>query len=535
VRDPRKTNPGEARAHWALPSAIVVVGLGLRLYHLNHQSVWYDEIFSISVSGRPLKEMTQYLVKDFVQPPLHYYILHFWFNLVGFGTYQGRLLSVVFGTLAIVASYFLANDLFGRRAAGIAALLMAVSQLGVMYSQEARPYAQLLFLLPCCAYLFLVALRTGRAGPWWAFVCTVTLVVYTHYYGFFAVAAFLLFAFLYRKRYPVAVSRWIGGFLLALVLYLPWLTSGFIGEWHHSSKSLAHAPTREYLPWWGVLSALNTFNNGRSAGVLNSSPWWTFILGGLLFGVPFLIALKLLLKQPSNREEQLVRENLVFLALLFIIPFSAGLAVGFKSGAYSIRYITFATVPYYLLVARGMSGIDRKTLRAAAVVGCVAYSLYSLHANYVVPYKEDYRDAYAFLAQSRQPGDCYVAAPSWEERQVRWAWSIYHQSEPAIALKPLDAFAAGQSNCDRVWLISVMYQSTPPAIAESKQARAILEQRYTRIEARRYFWIDLDLYVGRNQGTQATEPINDVRPPKSTPRNSIFHNMRFKDLAVLGP
>jgi uncharacterized membrane protein len=483
----------------------VVLGLGLRLYHLNHQSVWYDEIFSINVSGRPLKEMTQYLVKDFVQPPLHYYILHFWFKLVGFGTYQSRLLSVVFGTLAIVASYSLANYLFSRRAAGIAALLLALSQLGVMYSQEARPYAQLLFLLPCCAYLFLVALRTGRPGPWWAFVCTVTLVVYTHYYGFFAVAAFLLFAFLYRKRYPVPVSRCIGGLLLALVLYLPWLTSGFIGEWHHSSKSLAHAPTREYLPWWGVLSALNTFNNGRSSGVLNSSLWWTFILGGLLFGVPALIALKPLLKQLPNPNEQLVRENLVFMALLFIIPFSAGLAVGFKSGAYSIRYITFATVPYYLLVALGISVLNRETLREAAVVACVAYSLYSLHANYVVPYKEDYRDAYAFLAQSRQPADCYVAAPPWEERQVQWAWSIYHREEPAITLTPLDALASGQSNCERVWLISVMYQSTPPAVARSKQARAMLEQRYTRIEAKRYFWIDLDLYARRKLVVQAAE------------------------------
>lgn len=475
--------------------------------------------------------MTEYLVKDFVQPPLHYYILHFWFKLVGLGTYQSRLLSVFWGTLAIAASYSLANYLFGRRAAGIAALLVAVSQLGVMYSQEARPYAQLLFLLPCCAYLFIVALRTGRAGPWWAFVCIVTLVVYTHYYGFFAVAAFLLFAFLYRNRYRVPLSRWIGGFLLAFVLYLPWLTSGFIGEWHHSSKNLAHAPTREYLPWWGVLSALNTFNNGRSAGVLNSSPWWTFLLGGLLFGVPTLIALKPLLKQSSNLDEQLLRENVLFLTLLFMIPFSAGLAVGFKSGAYSIRYITFATVPYYLLVACGISALDRQTLRTTAVAACVAYSLYSLRANYVVPYKEDYRDAFAFLAQSRQPADCYIAAPPWEQRQVRWAWSIYQQNEPPITLAPVGAFAVGKSNCERVWLISVMYQSTPPAIAESKQARAILEQRYIRIEAKRYFWIDLDLYAIRNQ-TSGSRTFGNAGPQS---QDSIFHNMRFKYLAVLGP
>jgi 4-amino-4-deoxy-L-arabinose transferase-like glycosyltransferase len=502
VRGVGKTEPDQTtiRSHWVLPSAIVALGLGLRLYHLGHQSVWYDEIFSISVSSRPLKEMAQNLIKDFVQPPLHYYLLHFWFKLVGFGTYQSRLLSVVFGTLAIAAGYFLANYLFDRRAASIAALLLAVSQLGVMYSQEARPYAQLLFLLPCCSYLFLIAIRTSRAGPWWAFVCLAALVAYTHYYGFFAIAALLLFAALYRRRYRIPVSRWIGGFVLALVLYLPWLTSGFISEWHQSAKSLAHAPTRAYLPWWGVFSALNTFNNGRPAGVLESSPWWTFALGGVLFGLPALSALRPLLKHScSDPDEQLVRENLVFLILLFIIPFSAGLGIGFKSGAYSIRYITFATVPYCLLVARGLSVLDRAALRATTVTACVVYSLYSLRANYSVPYKEDYRDAYAFLAESHQPTDCYVVMPPWEERQAQWAWSIYHESEAAMRLTPLDDVVSGRKTCERTWLISVMYQSTPPAVARSKQARAMLEQRYTRIEARRYFWIDLDLYARRNQ------------------------------------
>jgi hypothetical protein len=243
------------------------------------------------------------------------------------------------------------------------------------------------------------------------------------------------------------------------------------------------------------VSALNTFNNGRWAGVLNSSPWWTFTLGGLLFSVPVFLAVKPLLKQPLNPEEQLVRENLAFLLFLFIVPFSAGLAVGFKSGAYSIRYITFATVPYYLLVARGMSALDRVALRTTVVTACLAYSLGSLGANYIVPYKEDYRHAYAFLAPSRQPTDCYVVAPPWEERQAQWAWSIYHETETGITLTPLDEVTSGQNNCERVWLISIMYQSTPPAIARSKEARAMLEQRYTRIEARRYFWIDLDLYA----------------------------------------
>jgi hypothetical protein len=218
-------------------------------------------------------------------------------------------------------------------------------------------------------------------------------------------------------------------------------------------------------------------------------------LGGLLFSLPALIALKPLAKEsPSGVNERLTRENLVFLVLLFVIPFSAGLGLGFKSGAYNIRYITFVAVPYYLLVARGISLLDRAALRATFLAACLVYSVYSLRANYFVPYKENYRDAYKYLARSRQAGDCYVVAPSYEERQAQWAWAIYQGSQPVLPLTPLDAVTSRQANCQRVWLISVMYRSTPPAVRESQEAREMLEQGRVRIEEKRYFWVDLDLY-----------------------------------------
>ncbi len=139
MSNPREPGRIEARSHWLLLPAIVVLGIAVRLYRLNYQSVWYDEIFSLTLSHMSLGQMIQYLVKDVVHPPLHYFLLHVWFMVVGFGPYQARLLSVVFGTLAIAATYRLGDYLFGRRAAIIAALLLALSQLAVMYSQESTP------------------------------------------------------------------------------------------------------------------------------------------------------------------------------------------------------------------------------------------------------------------------------------------------------------------------------------------------------------------------------------------------------------
>jgi len=500
--DSRVPKPGPPRAWWALPSAIVTLGLALRLYHLNYESVWFDEIFSLSVSRQTIGEMYPALVKDFVHPPLHYFLLHFWFKLVGFGPYQGRLLSVVFGTLAIAATYLLGEYLFGRRAASVAALLLAVSQLGVMYSQEARPYALLLFLVPCCSYLFLLALRTGRAGPWWGFVCTAILVVYTHYYGAFAIAALLVFAALYHKRYRIPVSRWIGGVALALALYLPWLSSGIIDEWLHSHKGFM-VPSTDLpnLRWWTFLTYFNTFNNGRTLGLLTSFPWWTFPLGGVLFSMPALLALGPLVQEsPDGSSEPSLRENVWFVVFLFLIPLAAALALaGMISQAYGVRLIVFVIVPYYLLVACGISRLGHVALRATVVAVCLGYSVYALRANYFVPYKEDYRGAYAYLAQGHQTGDCLVVMPRYEERQARWAWAIYEDSQPSLATISIDRAASRDEGCSRVWLISVVHQLTPFAIQQSKAARQILERDHVRTDARHYFWIDLDLYVPKGR------------------------------------
>src|SRR5262249_6070059 len=143
---------------WVIPACIVLFGLALRLYRLDHQSYWGDEVFTLALIKLPWAGMHAAMVKDVVHPPLHYYLLHEWCRMFGLGTLQGRLLSVIFGTLAIPALYFLAKLLFNRETALVSALLLAVSQVGIQYSQEARAYAQLLLLTICSAYLFLRAL-----------------------------------------------------------------------------------------------------------------------------------------------------------------------------------------------------------------------------------------------------------------------------------------------------------------------------------------------------------------------------------------
>ncbi len=126
-------------------AVIVLLASGLRLFRLDYQSLWGDEVFSVTVSRLPFDEMTSALIADFVHPPLHYYVLGLWFEVVGYSAFQARLVAAIFGILAVVSIYYLARYLYDTRTAQLSTLLLAISQLSVWYAQETRPYSQVLF------------------------------------------------------------------------------------------------------------------------------------------------------------------------------------------------------------------------------------------------------------------------------------------------------------------------------------------------------------------------------------------------------
>ena len=301
---------------------IVAFGLFLRIYRIDHLSLWSDEAFSVEVSRLSVHMMNGMLVRAFSHPPLSFYALHAWFMVFGFGDVQARLLSAVFGGLAIVVIYLLARYLFGRQVAFLSALLLAVSQLGVMYSQEARPYAQLLFFVLCSLYLFVIALREHRALAWWAFVLAAILTVYTHYYGAFVVVFLFLYGILYGRRYAFPATWLLGGAVLIIVSYVPWLATGVVQ--HALSSPETMRPQQP--PWFAVtrrtlIDTMSMFNNSRMAGLLWPAPRWALLAGGVLFTVPGLFALRSLIVKPgATSAEHSHRDSVLLLGILWLYP-----------------------------------------------------------------------------------------------------------------------------------------------------------------------------------------------------------------------
>jgi 4-amino-4-deoxy-L-arabinose transferase-like glycosyltransferase len=122
--------------------ALVLLGLGLRLYHIGNHGLFVDEIYSVLVAkgiGDPE------LIRFDSARPFYFLLLKGWLSVSSDETWM-RLFSVVFGTANIILIYLLGKVLAGRKVGLAAALLTALSPMEIHYSQQVRMYTLGTFL-----------------------------------------------------------------------------------------------------------------------------------------------------------------------------------------------------------------------------------------------------------------------------------------------------------------------------------------------------------------------------------------------------
>jgi 4-amino-4-deoxy-L-arabinose transferase-like glycosyltransferase len=479
--------------------ALLLVATGLRLYRLEAQSVWDNEAFSMVTSRLSAHEMTARLVQDFIHPPLYQYALHWWFGIFGFGVFQARILSVVFGVAAVGMMYRLGSLTFGKRTGLIAALLLAVSQLSVEYSQESRSYAMTMCAIIFTAILFWLALRRRTKLPWLGFLLSAALLIYLHYLAGLSVACLFVYAWLARvppsgtlapetsrkRQRPIPVKWLLLGVVLIVVAFIPWSSMGILEVASKSPKAMPKAqPPWFAVSWSTFVRDLNRFNDGGFYGPLQSAPLWSYAAGTILFSIPALLSLRPLLRSCDSRA----RKAVSLMAALWLVPHVVLIGLGALGMQYSIRYVLFTVPPYYILVARGIMLLPprRRTVHLA-LMG--VYAICSVSALYRFPYKENYRDAFTEMVRGYRPGDICVFSP---DGYVPLQWSIYYGGRPLNVVAPADLDRSAQ-DVSRVWVVSWTATNNVKPLNQAVCQRIAVS--HEKVLDRKYFMVDLALYV----------------------------------------
>ena len=340
---------------------LTLLAFALRIYRLDHQSLWYDEGFSVWLAGQDLVSITR---GDF-NPPLYVYLLHFWLGWAGKTEFAVRFLSLLFGVLTVPLTVRLGTRLFDRATGLLGGLLVAVAPLHLWYAQEARMYAMVTALsLLACVALF-EALR-GRRSAWPIYLVATVGAVYTHYYAWMVVAAQTAFVLWWLVRTwglrmwrraqvlgavagrrpwpgpPRPFFLWLLSQVALFLAVLPWLP--FVRE-HYRYQNLTYWPGTLSLQWVAERT-LTAFSVGETLqGDL--ARWATFAF--LILALTGVIGTLL--------RERRKLDSVVFATLYVVVPMLLLYMIVRDRPKFAPRYLMIATPGFYLLAAAGLRAL----------------------------------------------------------------------------------------------------------------------------------------------------------------------------------
>lgn len=225
------------RAHSTLLGlgALLLIGLGLRVWQLERYGLWIDEIATAQCLDYDLVHVVECHRRN-LSAPLFKIATNLVYTLAGrppLPISEGlvRLPELIVGTLAIPAAWLAARAWLGTRGAWFCALLWVFAPTAIAYSQEARMYAWLMLSANLSAWLLYLCLKRPSWGIAVAYGFAAAFNFYGHYLGLFVIVGQFLFAALYlgwkarrgwREALPTA-ARVVGAGVVTLVLLALWL------------------------------------------------------------------------------------------------------------------------------------------------------------------------------------------------------------------------------------------------------------------------------------------------------------------------
>jgi len=463
--------------------ALVFLALILRLHSLGAESLWLDEATSLFLARMDISTLTAWTAHD-IHPPLYYALLHLWL-VFGESEFALRSLSVVAGVFGVAGIFLLANTLFDKTTALLAALLLSVSPFHLWYSQEVRMYALVTTLTLFASWYLALALNNQRRRHWTGYVICSTLALYTHYYAFFLILSHWAIVIFWigstrgnPRRQRETVIHW--GIVQGIVflLFLPWLPTlvrqvlGGGGAWVAQAVG---TPSLRALP-----EALLLYVVGPTHAAVPAL--WRRVSYGV-YGLAGLLSLAALRgRAPQTKRD---RWGILFCLLYLLVPLGSAWTISQVKPLFATRYLLPFLPPFLLLVAYGLSSLSRMSIRfPGAILATIIPLSISLQMQ-ATAQNVDWRQVAATLAAQSAPNDIALFDPGWYSKPFNY----YARDQiPVVDSLPVpidpDALDGQLSSAlrhyKRVWFIwHVGHYSDPEGVVQR-----YLDRHYVLMESR---------------------------------------------------
>lgn len=207
---------------------VLVISTVLRIYHIDFQSLWVDEINTMvqATPNQSFKDTYKSLLANDLQPPLYFYILKYLFRIFGYTTLVMRLFSAILGVAAVWGIYLLGKEIFSKKAGLISSAILGLNFFHIYYSQEGRPYSFLVLFTIFSFYMMCRYLKSQSYKIAFFHGILACLMLYGHPFGLFALLSQYLILFYYfilydKQRKLTLIKHSAISVITTFVLYVP--------------------------------------------------------------------------------------------------------------------------------------------------------------------------------------------------------------------------------------------------------------------------------------------------------------------------
>ena len=372
---------------------ITALSLAVRLYHLDQQSLWFDEIFTLVMAQLPFYEGMIGLLGHGIQlTPFFHWIIKIWL-FVGDTDWLVRFPSLLVGVLNVPMIFRLGKFYLNRNAGLLAALIFAINPFQVWYAQELKLYT-LLSLASIGAMMSFGQLLHSKGKRGWGSLLFFNLIGFpTHYFMFLLSTVQFIYIVLLFKRTYFILRPWLLAQGVAVLPLIPWWI--FIIQIERSNVGIG------WVPQPGITTLFNTF--------------WNFSFGYTgVFSTASVVSLVVMLIGLSSgvRKAWLDLKHGLLLSLWLFLPPLVTISLSFgRVSFYVDRYLLIVSPILTLLVVYGLLSFKSSFMRTvlfAVFVIATGIGLFNIYFDRTHFSKNDWRSLAHAIEERSHDNDLVI-------------------------------------------------------------------------------------------------------------------------------
>lgn len=368
---------------------ILLVTVILRLYKIDFQSLWMDEIYTLNVASSKNSFSTIISEVNLREsfPYLYFFIMNTMFTLFGDTSIVARIPSVIFGVMGVWMIYKLGKELYSKNTGLISAAILAINEYHLYHSQDARAYAIYIFSIILSYYFLLKFIKDNSNKNLIYYILSAGLLLNVNFFSPINVIAqgLLLFGFFILnplEKRKLLTSKLIIVVVALFLSFLPniykfYLLSQFKSSW-------IPAPTND-----GLTKILYEFT-GYSELII--------FITGLLF-THYII--KIFNQKRTNNLNEILENKLIFSYILsFVWIFTVVFVIILKSytsnSLYISRYFSSLLPIIIIIISISIVNIKNIIVKASFILMLLVFSFFNLiivKGFYKTPIKTQFREA----------------------------------------------------------------------------------------------------------------------------------------------